>query len=62
MDELAARTFVVGFLLVYLGLLLGLVGWNLRKWIGRKSGKRLLRHRQHHSREWPSLHHSDGTH
>ena len=59
MDALAARTFVVAFLLVYLGLLLALVGWNLRKWLGGRSRKRHFRRLRRHSRDWPTLHHSD---
>ncbi len=59
MDALAARTFVVAFLLVYVGLLLALVGWNLRKWLGGRSKKGLLRRQRRHTRDWPALHHSD---
>jgi hypothetical protein len=35
MGEIAARMFVMAFLLVYGVLLVALVGWNLRGWLRR---------------------------
>jgi hypothetical protein len=51
MGEIAARTFVIGFLLVYAGLLAALLGWNLRNWFRRLvknlSPQNLFEHLRH---------------
>jgi hypothetical protein len=39
MSEIAARTFLLGFMLLYAVLILGFVCWNLRNWFST-SGKR----------------------
>jgi hypothetical protein len=60
MGELTARTFVVAFLLVYVGLLAALVAWNLRRWLGGRGRKKgLLHHLRHLFRNLPFLHRAD---
>jgi hypothetical protein len=45
MSEILSKVFVIGILLVYAGLVLGCLLWNLRRWL-RGSGKK---------RAWPAI-------
>jgi hypothetical protein len=45
MNEILSRVFVIGFLLVYAGLVMGFLSWNLGRWL-RSSGKK---------RPWPAF-------
>jgi len=48
MGEIAARTFVIAFLALYLLLVVALVGWDLRNWLAALSrGSRHSRLAQH---------------
>jgi hypothetical protein len=56
MGEIAARAFVIGFLLVYAVLLAALVGWNLRNWLRRLVENLLPQNILEHFRHLPFLH------
>jgi hypothetical protein len=43
-NEFIAKTFVIVFVLIYVGLLAALFGWNLWKQLGASLDKRTLRH------------------
>jgi hypothetical protein len=45
MSEILSRVFVIGVLLAYVGLILGFLLWNLRRW-PRGSGRK---------RAWPAI-------
>jgi len=40
MSEILSRVFVIGVLLVYAGLVMGFLLWNLGRWLGGSGKKR----------------------